>query len=350
METKKLNMENISEAVTFLKDGKLVAFPTETVYGLGASALNEEAVREVFRAKGRPSDNPLIVHIADSSMISEYVDNLSEKACLLMSTFWPGPLTIILSLKPDVLSANVTGGLMTAAFRMPDNEATLELIRKCGFPLVGPSANSSGKPSPTTAEHVLHDLDGKISAVLDDGSTSIGIESTVIDLSDLSGIPTILRPGWITPAELSDVIGEVRLDDSLHDQMAVPKSPGMKYKHYSPKTPVVMVGDSEEAWKNAIEWVIDNQLDVGLLAQQRLLDTYDNAAKKTYQLSIDRNIQEASHHLFNGLRTLDESGNLDYILVQTYPEDGKSMGYMNRLKKAANRFIFSSKKGEPIQL
>ena len=191
--TKIYTTDEIEKAANELRLGELIAFPTETVYGLGADATNEQAVKRVYLAKGRPSDNPLIVTVSSRKMVEEYVESLPERAVKLMDAFWPGPLTMILKIKEGALSKAVTGGLETAAFRMPQNKATLKLIESAGVPIVGPSANSSGKPSPTTAQHVYHDLEGRIAGILDDGPTQVGVESTIIDLS--SEHPVILRPG-----------------------------------------------------------------------------------------------------------------------------------------------------------
>ena len=240
METKVYTPEEIPAAAALLTAGQLVAFPTETVYGLGADATNVDAVKQVYLAKGRPSDNPLIVHVADVETVERFAQPLSEAAKKLIKAFWPGPLTMIFKLKPDALAPEVTGGLQTAAFRNPDNEATLALIRAAGTPIVGPSANTSGKPSPTTAQHVLHDLRGKIAGILDDGPTKVGVESTVLDLS--TDKPAILRPGAVTPEAIERVIG-MPVQTELHHVGAkeVPKAPGMKYKHYAPKADLTLV-------------------------------------------------------------------------------------------------------------
>ncbi len=203
METKIFNKDQIPEAVELLKKGELVAFPTETVYGLGALATNEKAVKGVYQAKGRPSDNPLIVTVSDEEMMSRFVSEVPERAKKLIKHFWPGPLTIILNVKKGTLPDAVTGGLPTAAFRCPKDDLTHELIAKLDNPIVGPSANTSTKPSPTTAEHVYHDLKGKIAGIIDNGPTAIGLESTIVDLS--VDKPIVLRPGEVTPQEISQV-------------------------------------------------------------------------------------------------------------------------------------------------
>ena len=212
METKIFQQDQIDEAVKLLGAGELVAFPTETVYGLGAIATNEKAVKGVYAAKGRPSDNPLIVTVSDEAMVSDYAKEIPERAQKLMKHFWPGPLTILLFVKPNALPKAVTGGLDTVAFRCPDDKLTHDLISKLGYPIVGPSANTSTKPSPTTAQHVYHDLNGKIAGIIDGGPTRVGLESTIIDLSVET--PVVLRPGEITPQELSEVLGEKVLINS----------------------------------------------------------------------------------------------------------------------------------------
>lgn len=260
MKTQIFSTAEIDQAASALAKGELVAFPTETVYGLGADALNEAAVKKVYAAKGRPSDNPLIVHVADIETVKRLVEPLSEGAQQLMATFWPGSLTMIFNLKPNVLSKTVTGGLTTAAFRFPANETTLALIKTFGHPIVGPSANTSGKPSPTTAQHVYHDLHGKIAGILDDGATKVGVESTVLDMS--TSQPAILRPGAVTAAQIEAVI-HTPVATEVH-QVGIketPKAPGMKYKHYAPAAQVEIVND--EDWSAALKWAKNNRAKLG---------------------------------------------------------------------------------------
>ena len=316
METKIYRTDQINQAAALLRQGELVAFPTETVYGLGANALLPESVKRVFTVKGRPSDNPLIVHV---------------------SNFWPGPLTLIFSIKAGSLSTVVTGGLSTAAFRMPDNKKTLSLIEKTGAPLVGPSANTSGKPSPTTAMHVFHDLKGKIAGILDDGATQIGVESTVLDLS--GEVPTILRPGAVTKEKLEEVLGiEVPLDKHLVKESETPKAPGMKYKHYSPDVSVLMIKPGD--WGKAIAWADTNGKKVGLLATPKIADSYPSADRFVFE---DDSIEAATRGLFSGLRALDEANQADIIFAEVFPEDHLGLAYMNRLKKAAAQKYFGEK-------
>ncbi|MEH6956774.1 L-threonylcarbamoyladenylate synthase, partial [Neobacillus drentensis] len=229
----------VVDAANFLRDNEVVALPTETVYGLGGNAESDVAVAKIFAAKGRPSDNPLIIHIADKKQLSTFVAEVPDKAEVLMEAFWPGPLTIIFKKKEGVLAESATAGLATIAVRMPDHPVALALLKCCGLPIAAPSANSSGKPSPTNAQHVLDDLNGKIAGVIDGGATGIGVESTVIDCTE--AIPVILRPGGVTKEQLKAVIGEVRVDAALTDEAARPKAPGMKYQHYAPNAPLYMV-------------------------------------------------------------------------------------------------------------
>ena len=340
METKIFKQANIEAAANCLKAGEVVAFPTETVYGLGADATNALAIAKVYQAKGRPSDNPLIVHITDKSQLSDYVASWSEKAEKLMAAFWPGPLTLIFNIKKGSLPSNATGGLGTVGFRVPNNQLALDLIAKAGVPLVGPSANTSGRPSPTTAAHVFHDLAGKIAGILDDGPTEVGLESTVLDLT--SEIPVILRPGLITQEQLMAVVGDVKLDQHLVDENEAPKAPGMKYQHYAPVTKVMMIDCHQPKWGAALKWANEEGLQVGLLANQQLINQYQGEFKVAYPLSQDNNVLVASKNLFSGLRELDElDPQLDLILAETYPDQGEGRAYMNRLKKAANQEYFN---------
>lgn len=343
MNTIVYHQEEISKAAEVIKEGGLISFPTETVYGLGADATNSEAVAKVYQAKGRPSDNPLIVHVHSTEMIAEYVDNIPEKAIKLMDTFWPGPLTLIFSLKEDNnLSSKVTASLDTAAFRMPNNQATLNLIKESNVPLVGPSANTSGKPSPTSSKHVCHDLNGKIEGILDDGDCEVGIESTVLDMSQPE-MPVILRPGAITQEEIEKVIGTISLDTHLVDESSAPKSPGMKYKHYSPDADVVIIDETLDNWEEAIEYFNGLNKKIALLSSDAIFERLrDYSVFTHYSLSNEKDVKLAMHHLFGGLRELDAqlSGIDGVILAEGYLENSQNAGYMNRLKKAANQTFF----------
>ncbi|MGM0125750.1 Sua5/YciO/YrdC/YwlC family tRNA threonylcarbamoyl adenosine modification protein [Enterococcus sp. AZ194] len=338
MDTKIYQAHELAEAAEQIVAGELVAFPTETVYGLGANALLADSVQKVFEVKGRPSDNPLIIHVADFSQVKEYVDNFHPLTEKIVENFWPGPLTLIFQIRKGAIPLVATGGLSTAAFRMPDNKKTLDFIKLAGVPIVGPSANTSGKPSPTTAQHVYHDLHGKIAGILDDGATQIGVESTVLNLSDLNKAPMILRPGAVTKEALEEVLqSTVEIDGHLIKEGEIPKSPGMKYKHYSPDTQVMMV--HPEDWPEAIQWSRDQRLKIGLLASPDVLKEWGQTIKETF--SYDNNsIEAATRGLFAGLRALDEGADVDLIFAQAFPEEGLGIAYMNRLKKAAAQKFF----------
>lgn len=330
--SKRYHESDIPEAAAALKRGELVAFPTETVYGLGADATNVTAVGKVYAAKGRPSDNPLIVTVADADMVGQYA-TITPLAAKLMQAFWPGPLTIILNILPGRLSMKVTGGLQTAAFRNPDNALTRKLIATAGVPIVGPSANTSGKPSPTTADHVLHDLDGKIAGVLDDGPTQVGVESAIIDLTVTP--PAILRPGAIGPDELEPLIGHV--DTAAHHvgQNEAPKAPGMKYKHYAPAAQVVVVDDPAQ-FSAAVTWAKQTGQVFGLLATDAILAQYPTIPS----YSLGKDVQSAAHALFAGLRWFDLHPDVTLVLAQAFSKTELSAAYMNRMLKSAGDMHF----------
>ena len=326
METKIFQQDQIDEAVKLLAAGKLVAFPTETVYGLGAIATNEKAVKSVYAAKGRPSDNPLIVTVSDEAMVSDYAKEIPERAQKLMKHFWPGPLTILLFVKPNALPKAVTGGLDTVAFRCPDDKLTHDLISKLGYPIVGPSANTSTKPSPTTAQHVYHDLNGKIAGIIDGGPTRVGLESTIIDLSVET--PVVLRPGEITPQELSKVLGEkVLINSGQVEDQGVPKAPGMKYRHYAPSEPVIIVDDTSDFAK------IEFNEHTGVAALDSVLVGLNVSDQNKY--SLGKNLVDADHNLFGALRYFDDKQSIDQIYVQGFSGSEATLAYMNRLNKAA---------------
>ena len=326
METKIFSQDQIDDAVKLLAQGELVAFPTETVYGLGAIATNEKAVKNVYKAKGRPSDNPLIVTVSDAKMMSHYAKEVPERAQKLIKKFWPGPLTLLLYVKPHSLPKAVTGGLDTVAFRCPNDDLTHQLISKLGYPIVGPSANTSTKPSPTTAAHVYHDLKGKIAGIIDGGPTEVGLESTIIDLSVAT--PIVLRPGAVTPAELSQVLGEkVLINSGKVADKDVPKAPGMKYRHYAPSAPVVVVDDPED-FAN-----IDLTNATGVMALTDVLEKIKLPAANKFNLG--KNLLEADHNLFGGLRYFDDKPEIKQIFVQGFSGSENTLAYMNRLNKAA---------------
>jgi L-threonylcarbamoyladenylate synthase len=337
----KIDPENIDKdkldlAAKALKEGKIVAFPTETVYGLGADALNTTAVEQIFRAKGRPSDNPLIVHIADKKKVSELTEYIPEKAAILMDKLWPGPLTLIFP-KGRVIPPVITAGLDTVAIRMPEHPVASELIRLADIPVAAPSANVSGKPSTTTAQHVLDDLDGKIEMVVDAGSSRVGLESTVLDVTVEP--PVLLRPGGITPKQIEDIIGHIEIDKTILGKVTldnIPKSPGMKYKHYAPKAHVIIVkGNINNQVKKILDVAEEKKNEgkkVGICATDQTLEKYEGYEA----VSIgDRNKPETiAARLFSLLREFDDRG-VEVILAEAVDEKGVGLAIMNRMVKAA---------------
>lgn len=329
----KTDQEDLIKAGALLQAGEVVAFPTETVYGLGADATNEEAVKKVFTAKGRPADNPLIMTVADISQLAAYV-TISEDAKKLMTEFWPGSLTIILPIITGRVSMLVTGGLETVAFRLPANEATRKLIRTASVPIVGPSANLSGKPSPTTAQHVWHDMQGKIAGIVDDGPTMIGVESTVIDMSTM--VPTILRPGAVTQKQLQDVLGVPVIDATSTDSVAshvIPKAPGMKYRHYAPDKNVVMFDRLDARDLKSIL----RQNDV-VMAQDETIAVMQLPLSQTW--SLGETLENATEQLFAGLRFYDDDDQTATIYVEKMQAVGIGKAFNNRLAKAAGNQEF----------
>lgn len=318
-----------------IREGKLVAFPTETVYGLGANGLDEEAVKNIFIAKGRPQDNPLILHVSSIEEIEPLVEYISPEAKEVMNRFWPGPLTILFrrsKLVPDI----ITAGLDTVAIRMPSHSIASELIRESGVPIAAPSANTSGKPSPTLASHVIEDLDGKIDMVIDGGSTGVGLESTVLDLS--SSTPEILRPGGITIEELRKVIPNVVEDLSIikDDKNIIPKSPGQKYRHYAPKADMIVFTGEVQDMVNAINEYMEKHINsgktIGIMATEETKDRY----KKGVVISVGsrKDKRTIAHNLFNTIRLFDEEM-VDIILTEGIDLEGIGTAIMNRLKKAS---------------
>ena len=324
MEITKIYKPNeIDQAAKELQLGELIAFPTETVYGLGADAENEKAVQRVFMAKGRPADNPLNVTVCSVKMVEKYVGHINEWGQKLITAYWPGPLTLIFKIIPGSLPQVVTGGLETAAFRMPANQVTLDLIKKAGFAIVGPSANLSGKPSSTTAAHVLHDMDGKIAGVVDDGPTNMGVESTIIDLSGKR--PKILRPGVVTQQQIEKTLGMKVL-------IALPQTSAQtKYHHYTPDAQVLMVRDNE--WTKVFEWINSQNEPVGIMATHQVLK---NAPNKSIKFDLGKDVITASHEFFAGIRELDNHYHVKWIIAQTFATEGLGETYMNRLEKASN--------------
>lgn len=333
------NLENnpqIVDAANFLRENEVVALPTETVYGLGGNAESDEAVAKIFAAKGRPGDNPLIIHIAKREQINRFVTEIPAKAQILMEAFWPGPLTIIFKKKAGVLSEKATAGLSTVAVRMPDHPVALALLKKCGLPIAAPSANSSGKPSPTNAEHVMDDLQGKIAGVLDGGATGVGVESTVVDCTEV--IPVILRPGGVTKEQLEAMVGEVRVDPALKDGESRPKAPGMKYRHYAPNAPLFLVAGSLDFLQKLVEEKKTEGLRVGVLTTEENVEQYH--ADVVIACGKRAELETVAASLYDTLRAFNQQP-VDIIFSEMFPNSGVGDAIMNRLEKAAGNKVIS---------
>lgn len=329
----KKDYPQLQEAARLLRENEAIAFPTETVYGLGANAMNDEAIAKIFEAKGRPSDNPLIVHIGARSQLGEIVREITPVAEELMKHFWPGPLTIILP-KKDGISEKVTAGLDTVGVRMPDHPVALALIEAANVPVAAPSANRSGRPSPTLAHHVYEDLNEKIAGIVDGGATGVGVESTVVDCT--SEVPTILRPGGITKEQLEEVIGIVSLDPALKDEKEKPKAPGMKYTHYAPKAPLSIV----EGSRDFIQQLVDKKKEEGYTVGVLTTEEYQHVYKADVVLScgVRSDLASVATKLYDVLRTFDAS-EVDVIFSESFPNEGIGNAIMNRLTKAAGHHI-----------
>jgi len=323
----------LQEAAKLLRENEAVAFPTETVYGLGANAMDDEAIAKIFEAKGRPSDNPLIVHIGTKSQLDGIVKEIPPVAEKLMAHFWPGPLTIILPRKEGI-SERVTAGLNTVGVRMPDHPVALALIEEANVPVAAPSANRSGRPSPTLASHVYEDLNGKIAGIVDGGATGVGVESTVIDCT--SPVPTILRPGGITKEQLEAVIGTVSLDPALKDEKEKPKSPGMKYTHYAPKAPLSIVEGSREFIQQLVDGKKEEGFKVGVLTTEEYQHVYN--ADVILSCGVRSDLASVATKLYDVLRTFDAS-EVDVIFSESFSNEGIGNAIMNRLTKAAGHHI-----------
>ena len=317
-------------AAEIIRSSGLVAIPTETVYGLGANGLDENAVAKIFQAKGRPQDNPLILHISGPEQIELFCHHIPQKAYDLAEKFWPGPLTIVLPAK-NTVPRRTTGGLDTVAVRCPDCDVTRQIIRLSGVPIAAPSANISGKPSTTTAEHVLHDHDGRIDAIVDGGSCRVGVESTIVDLTEER--PRLLRPGGVTPEELLEVLGDLVVDKAVTAQVdkdAVVKAPGMKYRHYAPQEPVVIVSGSRE---KAAQYIRAHFVPGDrVLCFEEELPLYDGCAPLSYGKEADVNTLSAG--LFAALRELDDPA-IHQVYARCPVGGGVAYAVQNRLKKAA---------------
>ncbi|WP_238906067.1 L-threonylcarbamoyladenylate synthase [Clostridium sp. YIM B02506] len=330
------NIKYIEEAASVIKEGGVVAFPTETVYGLGADALNPLAVKKIFEAKGRPQDNPLIIHVANKNLES-LVQEIPSIANKIMDRFWPGPLTLIFKKKdiiPDVTSAN----LDTVGVRMPSNEIALKLIESSGTPIAAPSANISGRPSPTDVERCIEDLEGKIEYILGGSRSDVGVESTILDLS--VDPPCILRPGGITLEMLKEIDERIYIDPAImkkSNENIKPKAPGMKYRHYAPKAKIKIInGNTEktiEKIKDLLQNYIDNKLRVGVMTCDEHINYYSNQVE-IISLGSRKKLDEIAKNLFEALRSFDDKG-VDIILAEGYEEKDLGIAIMNRLKKAA---------------
>lgn len=329
--------EELQEACKILQQGGLVAFPTETVYGLGGDALRPEASAKIYEAKGRPSDNPLIVHIADMEALEDVAQNIPEAAYKLARHFWPGPLTMIFS-KKEKVPKSTTGGLDTVAVRMPSHPIARALIRESGVYIAAPSANTSGRPSPTKAEHVQEDLDGRIDMIIDGGAVGIGLESTIVDMS--TGIPTILRPGYITKEMLEKVLGQVQVDPAILarkiDPNIVAKAPGMKYRHYAPKGQMTIVeGDTEKVIEAINTFCRDKMKEgrsVAVIATEETRGRYQ--CDNIRSIGSRRTEGSIAAGLYDILREMDHIG-AEYIFAESFEQDSLGKAIMNRMLKAA---------------
>ncbi len=341
IDSSNFNITELKEAAEILRMGGLVAFPTETVYGLGADGLNPLASRKIYAAKGRPSDNPLIIHIADFKALEELALDIPEKGQKLAEAFWPGPLTLIFK-KSSKVPDSTTGGLDTVAIRMPSHPLAYELIRTSGIYIAAPSANISGRPSPTRAEHVIEDMNGIIDMIIDGGMVEIGLESTIIDVT--AEVPSILRPGYITEEMIKQVIGQVEYDRAVlsrvQDLSIKPKAPGMKYKHYAPKGDLTIYEGNSENVIHAINKIAGERLlagyKVGIIATDETFSFYDKGMVKTIGTRKDEST--IARGLFEILREFDSEG-ADFIFTESFENNHLGQAIMNRLLKAAGYHI-----------
>lgn len=331
METKKLDAINdyensINMASEILKNGGIVAVPTETVYGLAASAYSDDAIKAVFTAKGRPQDNPLIVHISSLNMLQCIACDIPDIAYKCAKTFWPGPFTMVLP-KGDKLADSVSGGLDTVAVRFPADQTMCDIITKSGQPLAAPSANTSGRPSPTTANHVIDDLDGKIDAVVMGGDCTVGVESTVVSL--VGENPRLLRPGAVTPKQLCKVLPDLIIDDAVLERLKdgeTAASPGMKYKHYAPKTKAILV----EGCSNSFVKFVNSKIDCAAICFEE--EYYNiNVPKISYGSKYDENT--LAQNVFSVLRDIDDLG-VKEVYIHAPSKDGVGLAVYNRLIRA----------------
>ena len=341
----KPDLKRILSAAEIIRKGGLVAFPTETVYGLGADALNPTAVLALFEAKKRPLDNPPIIHVADPAEVYRLVEEVPAKARILIDKFWPGPLTLIFK-RSNIMPKVTVAGLDTVAIRMPKHKVALELIRLSRCPIAAPSANLAGKPSPTTAQHVYEDLNGRIDAIIDGGATNIGVESTVVDLS--VDPPMLLRPGGTPFEELKKVLGDMKLHVFVQAEQELTlqeiRSPGMKHKHYAPKAEVILVEGNVSAVINKVKELSESYRHkgkkVGILATDETQTAYKEEVVKS--LGSRSNLKSVAKNLFRLLREIDAQ-NVDVIIAEGVSSDGLGLAVMNRLRKASGYHIIKAK-------
>ena len=319
---------SVKKAAKIIKNGGLVAFPTETVYGLGAAANDAAAVARIYKAKGRPADNPLIIHLSDFDQLKMVARDIPDKAFHLANCFWPGPLSLVL-FRAEKIPALVSAGLASIAVRMPDHRIALELIRLSGFPIAAPSANRSGRPSPTSYRHVLEDLNGRIDAVIKSNTCAVGVESTVLDLT--RDKPVILRPGGVSKENLELALGETVFISGLSKKDATPRSPGMKYRHYSPDARLILVTGSQSRRYNVIKALANRYLKLGLKVG------YLNF-KLESSLNSRISPEQMASTLYSSMRRMDQQG-IDIILAEEISPEGLGLAVMNRLKKAATRIL-----------
>lgn len=329
-----IDMNVIHKAAEIIRNNGTVVFPTETVYGLGASALSGEAVKGIFTAKGRPNDNPLIAHISSINMLLYLIGSpLTDEAKLLIDKYWPGPLTLIFK-KSGKVPYEVTSGLDTIAVRMPDNKIALKLIESSELPIAAPSANISGKPSPTLPEHVISDMKGKVNMILCGSKSRIGVESTILDLT--GDMPVVLRPGGVTVEELESVLGSVKVNRGSVGDKEVPKAPGMKYTHYAPEADMIIVkGELKSMVKKIQELIaekVDKGLKVGVLASDETESSYKDC--RVLSLGSRTDTSAIASNVFEKLREFDRIG-VDIIFAEALDERHMGMAVMNRMKKAA---------------
>ncbi len=339
IEKDQIDDELLAQAARLIREGGLVAFPTETVYGLGANALDREAAKKIYAAKGRPSDNPLIVHIGKKEELEVLVKEVPEAGRRLMDAYWPGPLTLIFP-KSGLVPDETTGGLDTVAVRMPMDRIASCLIELAGVPIAAPSANTSGRPSPTLAEHVYQDMDGRIDLLIDGGPVGIGVESTIVDVS--GPVPVLLRPGAVTMEMLEAVIGKLDTDQAVLGPVSdkvKPKAPGMKYRHYAPRAQMILVEKGLETRETVTETInrlaaekMNQGFRVGIICTEETFDQYPKGMVKS--LGLRSKEETIAHNLFAVLREFDDL-EADYIYSECFPESHLGQAIMNRLSKAA---------------